>query len=258
MGQVGGVDRNYLTQAAALVNSAKQLSYEWMALQPDMQVLDVGCGPGIDTVELARRVPRGQVKGVDRDPVMIHDADELARAAGVLERVEHVEADATSLPFPDASFHAVRSERLFQHLTDPAAALAEMVRVTRPGGRVVVLDTDWGSHSVDSPDVRVERALAHTLAETSLANGYSGRRLYGLVRRAGLRDVEVSVLPVMVTDHTLWRVIARLDQVEKDAVAARSVSEAALDRWRTTMERDAETFFGAVNMILVAGTKPDC
>ena len=67
-------------------------------------------------------------------------------------------ANATELPFPDASFDASRSERMFQHLKDPDAVFGEMVRVTKPGGRIVVLDPDWGTASIDTPGLEEDRA----------------------------------------------------------------------------------------------------
>ena len=169
MGTVANVDGAYLEKAAQLTADVKLRSYEQMEIRPGMAVLDLGCGPGIDTVALAERVGRkGWVVGVDHDPLMVSQAmtraDEVVASAWV---VHHV-GDATDMYMLDNdTFDAVRSDRLFQHLKDPVGALTEMIRVTRPGGRVVVVDTDWGSHSADSTDVEVERALANTLAETA-------------------------------------------------------------------------------------------
>lgn len=188
---------------------------------------------------------------------MVRRADVRAVEAGVAARVEHHLGDAGELPFPDESFDAVRCERLLQHVGDPAAALAEMVRVARPGGRVVALDTDWGSHSVDAPDVLTGRALARTLAETSLTNGYSGRRLYGLMAAAGLSEVTVEVIALRLTDYGLWRFITRQDVVEEDAELAGVVDVGALGRWREELLRKDEqgTFFASVNLVLVSGSK---
>jgi hypothetical protein len=122
---------------------------------------------------------------------------------------------------------------------------------------VVALDTDWGSHSVDAPDALTERALARTLAETSLANGYSGRRLYGLMNAAGLSGVTVDVIALRLVDYGLWRFITRQDVVEEDAAVAGSVDAGALGRWREEMRRKDEqgTFFASVNLVLVSGSK---
>jgi SAM-dependent methyltransferase len=208
-------------------------------------------------VELAGLVGGGSVVGIDRDPEMVRRADVRAAEAGVAARVGHHQGDAGALPFADDSFDAVRCERLLQHVADPAAVLAEMVRVTRPGGSVVALDTDWGSHSVDAPDVLTERALARTLVENSLTNGYSGRRLYGLMNAAGLSGVTVEIIALTFTDYVFWRLITRQDVVEEDAELAGFVEAGALGRWREEMLRKDEqgTFFASVNMVLVCGSK---
>jgi SAM-dependent methyltransferase len=258
MSTVAHVGEDYLEKAARLVAEAKRGSYERMTLRPGMAVLDVGCGPGIDTVELARLVGGGATVGIDRDPEMVRRADVRAVEAGMAAWVEHHQGDAAALPFANDSFDAVRCERLLQHVADPANVLAEMVRVARPGGRVVALDTDWGSHSVDGPSVPTERALARTLAETSLTNGYSGRRLYGLMKAAGLSGVTVESIALSFTDYSFWRMITRQDVVEGEAELAGLVDAGALGRWREEMVQKDEqaTFFASVNMVLVCGSKP--
>ena len=118
--------------------------------------------------------------GAPRDPDIVH----------------HL-ADATRLPLRSGSCHdASRSERLFQHLSDPAAALAELLRVTRRGGWVVVLDTDWGTLSLHSPEIEIERRLARVHADHLLHNGYAGRQIYHLFKRQGVADLRVAVYPV--------------------------------------------------------------
>ena len=106
-----------------------------------------------------------------------------------------------SLPFETDYFDSCRSERLFQHLSNPAQALSEMTRVTKSGGWVVVLDTDWGSLSTDSDETDIERRQARFLAESSLHNGYSGRKLYRLFKQQNLVDISLrcflSRLPIM-------------------------------------------------------------
>lgn len=254
----GYVDPAYLDAAARLAAEGKRLSYERMRLAPGTEVLDVGCGPGSDTLPLAERVgPAGRVTGVDHDAAMVAEADRRAAAAGVAGRVEHLRGDAAALPFAADRFHAVRCERLFLHLPHPERALAEMVRVARPGGRVVVMDTDWGTRSADAPEVELERRMARVLAELCLANGYSGRRLYGMAKRAGLEEVAVDVVPLHVTDYALWRLLSRMDAAGEEAVRAGVMTEdevARLDAsWRAA---DVEgTFFALTNMVLVSGRK---
>jgi ubiquinone/menaquinone biosynthesis C-methylase UbiE len=161
----GYVDTAYLQTTAELLNAFKQLTYERMRAQPGQKVLDVGCGPGTDTIPLAQCVgSSGRVIGVDYDAEMITEADQRALRAGVSSWVTHKRADAMALPFESNFFDACRSERLFQHLPDPAKVLSEMTRVTKSGGWVVVLDADWGTLSADASDTEIERRLMRAKA----------------------------------------------------------------------------------------------
>jgi SAM-dependent methyltransferase len=256
---MGYVDPAYLDAAAALVADGKRRSHQLMRCGPGGAVLDVGCGPGTDTLPLALLVGEGgRVAGIDHDAEMVAEADRRAEAAGVGARVEHRQGDALALPWGDAAFDAARSERLFLHLADPAGALAEMARVTRPGGRVVVADTDWGSRSVDTPEVAAERTMAWLLAERCLANGFSGRRLPGLFRRQGLEEVEIEVFPLQVHSYPLWRLLSRMDMAEEVAVREGYLSPDEVRRLHDSLcGKDADgTFFALTSLVIVAGRVP--
>ena len=101
-----------------------------------MNVLDVACGPGIVACELARS--GAQVTGIDLTPAMIDQAYQRADSMGV--NVDYQTGDALHLPFDTASFDRVVTRYSFHHMPDPGKVLAEMVRVCRPGGRVIVID----------------------------------------------------------------------------------------------------------------------
>ena len=134
----GYVDPEFLRVTGNLLNHIKQRSYELMQIQPGHRVLDLGCGPGTDTIPLAALVgANGRVIGADYDEAMITEALQRAEQAGVNAWVEHQCVDAMSLPFATDYFDSCRSERLFQHLHHPELALAEMIRVTKPGGWVI-------------------------------------------------------------------------------------------------------------------------
>ena len=229
-----------------------------MQIQPGYKVLDVGCGPGTDTIALGQIVgSTGQASGVDYDAAMVAEANQRAENSGVSAWVKHQQADATALPWEANEFDACRSERLFEHLFNPEQALAEMGRVTKPGGWVVVLDTDWGSLSTDTEETDIERRLARVLAERCLHNGYSGRQLCRFFKRRNLEDITSEMFPTFVTSYALARQIATLDKIEKEAVAAGIITEQELERWHISLERaDTEgVFFGGVSMVLVGGRK---
>jgi ubiquinone/menaquinone biosynthesis C-methylase UbiE len=254
----GYVDSEYLRAAGNQINHIKQRSYALMQIQPSHKVLDLGCGPGIDTIPLAPLVGvNGQVIGADYDEDMIAEAKQRAEQAGVNTWVRHQCVDAMSMPFETDYFDSCRSERLFQHLLNPAQALYEMTRVTKSGGWVVVLDADWGSWSTDSDETDIERRLARFMAETSLQNGYSGRKLYRLFKQQKLADISFEVFPVATTNYVLARQAAQAERSELEALKAGVITAKELQRWRTDLEQaDLEgIYFCSVNVMMFAGRK---
>lgn len=254
----GYVDLKYLQSAGNLLDSLKKRTYECMQIKEGDKVLDVGCGSGIDTVVLAQIVgPAGQVFGVDYDKNMVAESEKSIEKEGVNAWVRHIQADATSLPFNTGYFDSCRSERLFEHLLKPAMALNEMTRVTKTGGMVVVLDSDWGTLSIATNEFEIERKLVRFIAENMLNNGYSGRQLYRLFREQGLGDVSFEVFPLAFTSYAFVRQIILADKLEEEALAKNIITEDELHRYRTDVEHaDANgMFFSSCSMILVSGQK---
>ena len=254
----GYVDPEFLRVIGNHLNHIKQRSYALMQIQLGHKVLDLGCGPGTDTIPLASLVGvNGQVIGADYDEAMIAEAEQRAELAGVNTWVKHKRVDAMSLPFETDYFDSCRSERLFQHLLNPAQALSEMTRVTKSGGWVVVLDTDWGSLSTDSDETDIERRLARFMAESFLHNGYSGRKLNRLFKQQNLADISFEVFPVATPNYALARHGTQAERNEQEAFKEGVITSDELLRWRTNLQQaDSEgTYFSSVNLMLFAGRK---
>jgi SAM-dependent methyltransferase len=162
-----------------------------LALQPGERVLDIGSGPGFLGAEMAEEVgPDGRVVGVDPSESM------LAMGRRLESRVEFVEGDALALPFADESFDAAVATQVYEYIADMPAALAEARRVLRPGGRLLILDTDWDSivwHSSDRD--RMLQVLEKW--NDHLADPYLPRRLPGLLRDAGFDLLDAVVIPIL-------------------------------------------------------------
>jgi ubiquinone/menaquinone biosynthesis C-methylase UbiE len=255
---LGYVDQNYLKTAADLLHPIKLRTYEQMQISAGARLLDVGCGSGADTIPLAEKVGAGgRVVGVDNDRNMIVRAASAARGTNAQTQVIHICAEATRLPLRSNYFQASRSERLFQHLPSPELVLGEMVRVTQPGGRVVVLDTDHGTWSVDTSERDIERRITRFKTEYFGHNGYAGRQLYRLFRQADLEDVTCEMISGYFTDYALVRLLFMLDEVEPAAVKAGVISPDELGRWRASLSSAAASgsFFCSESMVLAAGRK---
>jgi SAM-dependent methyltransferase len=144
-------------------------------------VLDVACGPGLVALALAESV--GHVTGLDLTPAMLDKARELQRQRG-LANLSWDLGRADALPYPDSSFDAVLTRFSFHHLTEPARALAEMVRVCRPGGRVVVSDV-----FTTTPEQAAEYDRLERLRDPSHVRALPLDELQALIRQTGLADV---------------------------------------------------------------------
>jgi 2-polyprenyl-3-methyl-5-hydroxy-6-metoxy-1,4-benzoquinol methylase len=161
-------------------------------LRAGLDVLDVGCGPGTITVDLARRVAPGRVLGLDVVEDPLGEARALAGREGV--PVEFAVGDVYALDLPDDSFDVVHAHQVLQHLTDPVAALREMARVCRPGGLVAVRDVDYAATTWFPEDDGLVRwlDLYHRVARRNDAEPDAGRRLRAWAHAAGLRDLTAS------------------------------------------------------------------
>jgi arsenite methyltransferase len=162
-----------------------------LALQPGEQVLDIGSGPGLLAAEMAEEVGAdGRVHGIDPSD------DMLAIARHSETSVDYGRGDALAVPFGDERFDVVVSTQVYEYVDDIEGALAEARRVLRPGGRLLVLDTDWDSivwHSSDHE--RMERVLAAW--NEHLADPYLPRRLPALMRAAGLELADAVIIPIL-------------------------------------------------------------
>lgn len=188
----------YLEDVAARpeVRAVHDAAHAMLAPRPGERVLEVGCGLGHDAREAAAAVaPGGHVTAVDRSEAMLDAA--RARHDPTLD-VTYERADVTDLPYGDGAFDAVRVERVLQHVPAIERACAEMVRVLAPGGRLLAVDTDWGSLVVQVADTALAgRCLAH--AATRFTHPRAGLRLRPLLAAAGLEHVDVKAFAFCYT-----------------------------------------------------------
>ncbi len=166
----------------------RRLVREALAPAPGERILDVGCGPGFYVAELLDAVgPEGSVVGLDGSPASLAVA--AARSKGRPNVAFH-EADATSLPVADAEFDAALSVQVLEYVPDATAALREIHRALRPGGRIVVWDVDWATVSMRSADeARMRRVLAAW--DSHLTHPSLPQTLTSRLREAGFEEIRM-------------------------------------------------------------------
>jgi ubiquinone/menaquinone biosynthesis C-methylase UbiE len=228
---------------------------ETLAPMSGERILEVGCGSGALCRLAAPRIrPEGHVTGLDISPDMIAAARRYADEAGVADAITFDAGPAEALPYAKASFDAAFAARLMLHVTQPEVVLREMMRVVRRGGRVVLMDWDWETVTVDHPDRELTRRLLHWRCDHHGGNNWSGRQLWRLMLDADLRDV--SVMPVVTVVHdeetSLTQSLWRAAQVSNDGGTVISNER---DSWVSELKERlaAGRFFASIVYFIVRG-----
>jgi SAM-dependent methyltransferase len=203
-------------------------------------------------IAFAERVgPEGRAVGVEPSPGLREES--VRRAAGA--RVEYVDGHAAGLPFDDESVDVLRCERVLQHLDHPAVAVREMTRVLRPGGRIVLIDSDWGTaiiHPAD-PDV-LRRMFDHFLSGS--ANPFSGRQLRGLLADAGLEITGETAATTIEPQEGARQGFVTMMQLTSAQAGVITPAEADAFAKRLAEAADRGAFHQSLTMYAVSAVKP--
>lgn len=245
---------HYLDVVSGLkaVSAYKRRSIDWLGLKSGDRVLDVGCGTGDDVAALSALVhPAGRAVGIDLSSTMI--AESRRRFKGP----ELLVADVQRLPFPDGSFDCTRADRTLMHVPDVDLALAEMQRVTRGGGRIVVSEPDWETLAIDAQDRVLTRQIAHAICDNH-RNGWIGRQLPGLFAKHGIANITIDPITAVMTDPNLAAQVLHLGSALNELKSSKALRGQPVREWQADLERRAShgRFFVSLTGFIVAGCKP--
>ena len=216
------------------IQRVRRIAHEALRPAPGHRLLDAGCGLG----EVARGLaadtgPTGEVVALDVSAATVAAA--AARSDGAV--VRYARGDVAALDFPDGTFDGVRAERVLQHVADPDAVIAELVRVIRPGGRICLIDTDWDSLAFDGMPAGITATVVEHVRDKVM--GYAGRdigrTLRGRLVRAGLADISATPVTLLFGDPVSAARV--LPMVSPDVPrAAGFLPEDSRDAWFTALD----------------------
>ena len=169
---------------------------QWFGLQDGMKVLEVACGPGFMTEKLVENLPNSQITALDIDQGLLDQAKGLLEHVPA-ERVQFVQASAYQMGLPDNEYDFAIARLLFLHLHDPLQAAQEIMRVLKPGGKLVIIDIDDGIFGVIEPEMEILPLILRKIAKSQASNGgnrHIGRSLPRLLASAGYQDVDMDAV----------------------------------------------------------------
>jgi SAM-dependent methyltransferase len=242
--------------ADEIANRAAYLTV--FALHAGEHVLEVGCGSGVVTRDVARRIaPDGTVTGLDPSPALLAIARELAEQEGLADLIEWREGDARVLPFPDATFDAVLAVTTLSHVPGAKRAVQEMVRVVRPGGRVGVFDRDIDTAIISHPDRAMTRRIVAAAAEQTAVNPWLCRRLPRLLAEVGVGGVGVRGFSSIERDPRGFYATNGGARWAEIAAKTGAITEEERARWVREFEGEqaAGGFMAGMTQLFVWGTR---
>jgi ubiquinone/menaquinone biosynthesis C-methylase UbiE len=228
-----------------------------LAPRPGERILEAGCGSGVLCRMVAPYlVPGGEMLGVDVAPDMIAAARRYAQGLAFPLRFET--ASGEGLPGSDASFDAAFAARLLLHVPDRAAIVRELARVVRPGGRIVLMDWDFETVTVDHSDRDLTRRLLHWRCDHHGGDNWSGRKLLDDALAAGLSPETVAAASVIARDETA----ALTGTLRRSAAVARDgggITPAEHDAWIGEIDERLATgrFFASISYFIVKAQRGD-
>ena len=246
-------DRAYQTPD---VTRQRMRTLEALQLKAGESVLDVGCGSGLLAYDMSALVGAGgRVVGIDNSPDMLMLAKQ--RCAD-LPQVQLKQSEADSLPEDAESFHAVTCVQVLLYLSDVPAALSEMYRVLKPGGRIAIIETDWRGTVLNSFDDSLTRIIL-AASENTKSNPNLPTQLGPLMNAQGFSAIKVDAFPILNTSHTpgTWSIVM-LEQFARYAREQGAVSAADAEAWLDDLQnKGAEgSYFFCVNRFVFTAVKP--
>lgn len=228
---------------------------EALAPSPGERLLDFGCGTGVIARRLAPLVGKGgAVVGVDISEAMLH----FARSCRGPVQLSYQQSDGVTIPFPENSFDGGAMARTLLHVTQPHESLVELRRVMRPGGRLAILECDWGTVAVDHSDRALTRRILDWRTDTVDGNNWMGRQLVTRTLAAGWQIADIHILTTIGRDETTTH-FGSLRRCGELALQNGVIDQSEYDGWVGELDSRlaAGLFFASINEYIVVARREE-
>jgi ubiquinone/menaquinone biosynthesis C-methylase UbiE len=233
----------------------KQRTLELADIRTGQNVLDAGCGIGIDALKMAALVgSSGHVFGIDLSQEMIASAKN--NAAGSSLPVTFRQGDIYQPDFEDNFFDRCRCDKTFQHLAEPRKALSELARVTKPGGKIIIADPDHDSLIIDTPFAGINQRFTRFRSDR-MPQGSIAHQLYGLFKELGFSDVYVEPLARAYTDYEEKKITSPYLEEIWFAQEQGAVTREEAEMWAAYLQEaiQSDRFLCLQTYVITVGTK---
>lgn len=250
--------KNQSAEAEELENSyrlpeivrQRQQTLNKLSLKSGENVLDIGCGVGFLSYEMAVKADdSGKVTGIDKNPEMIRHAKNRCKD---LRNTEFFEGDAGSLPFPGKNFDAVCCTQVLLYVKDVSEVLAEIRRVLKPAGRIVIVETDWRGVVLNSDFDAITRKI-FAAWDAAVPSPNLPVHLGPLLQNNGFSSIQVKPVPILNTEYTSNQFShGMIKRITKNSLKKGVVTDTECRKWFDDLEEKGKTgsYFFCVNRFL--------
>lgn len=247
-------DSSYLEDTSRILKNVKELSYNAFKAIEEGVVIDLGCGTGLDVINLSEINNSIKVVGIDHDAAMLEKARE---AAGERNNVEFQQSEASPLQFTDGSIDGVRSERMIQHLESPQQVINEIHRVLKKGSPLVIVETDWANLSFYNEHFVIQQKIINYLTDVKVRNGLAAKNLPYYLETASFQNIKIELFPIVLkslkqANDNLW-----IERIVEEAAATGAITEADCEAFITSLKHADEQnrFVCSINSIVLSCIK---
>jgi ubiquinone/menaquinone biosynthesis C-methylase UbiE len=246
---------SYLEDTSRVLKNFKERSYALFKTIQQGTILDLGCGTGLDVINMADLVSDAvQLVGIDHDPEMLNKA---RAAAGNKKNVDFVLSDACPLPYENDSVAGIRSERMIQHLENPNKVFQEIHRILIKNSPLVIMETDWRSLSFYNENHQIEKKINEYLTEVKVKNGMAARNLTSYLENCNFRNIQIDIHPVILrslkeANDNLW-----IEKIIEEAAVKNVITQNECNLYKDSLHQaDKKNYFVcSINLVITTSIK---